>query len=121
LQDLEKVIENRVKDSIAKACMKLGISKSDAYYGIGGNGAVLPLVANDPETGEQAFAGFKPIWNIQVGLRSILLGQEPIVGGLPIPSVFPTQQEIEFVVTMLLTQLQKMRDEQDAVPKLEVP
>lgn len=122
MQDLNKVVEDRVKNAIAKTCMALGISKNDVYYGIGGNGAIGPLVANNSETGEQAFMGFQPIWNLQLGLRSILLGkgQEPLVGGLPIPTVFPSQQEIEFVVARLLEELQKMRDNQNTVPKLEV-
>jgi hypothetical protein len=120
VQDLNKVIENRVKDAIATNCMKLGISKSDVYYGIGGNGMVGPLVAHNPETGEEAVLGFKPLWNLQLGLQSVLLGKEPIVAGLPIPSVFPTMREIEFVVGRLLEELQQMRDNQNTVPRLEV-
>jgi hypothetical protein len=120
MQDLNKVVENRIKDAIATNCMRLGIPKSDVYYGIGGNGAIGPLVATNPETNEQAFMGFQPIWNIQIGLRSVLLKQDPLVGGLPIPSVFPAAQEIEFVVARLLEELQQMRDNQNTVPKLEV-
>lgn len=120
MQDLTKIVENRVRDAIAKTCMTLGIPKSDVYYGIGGNGQVGPLVAVNPETGEQAFIGFKPIWNLQLGLKSILVGQEPIVGGIPLPTVWPTQQEIEFVVNTLLPQLQQMRDQQNDVSKLEI-
>lgn len=120
MKDLTKIVENRVKDAIAKACMALGIPKTDVYYGIGGFGAVGPLVATNPETGEQAFIGFKPLWNLQIGLRSVLLGQEPIVGGLPIPSIFPSAVELDFVVARLLEELQQMRDDQNAVPKLEL-
>jgi hypothetical protein len=99
--------------------MALGIPKGDVYYGIGGFGTVGPLVATNPENGEQAFMGFQPLWNLQIGLRSVLLGQEPIIGGLPIPSIFPTAQEVEFVVARLLEELQQMRDAQNVVPKLE--
>lgn len=119
MQDLTRIIENRVKDAIAKSCMALGIPKGDVYYGIGGFGTVGPLVATNPENGEQAFMGFQPLWNLQIGLRSVLLGQEPIIGGLPIPSIFPTAQEVEFVVARLLEELQQMRDAQNVVPKLE--
>ena len=121
MKDLVKIVENRVKDSIAQTCMKLGIDKSEVYYGIGGFGQVAPLVATDPTNGEQAFMGFKPMWNLQLGLRSTLLGQEPIIGGLPIPGIFPSQAELQFVIDMLLEQLQQMRDAQNEVPKLEVP
>jgi hypothetical protein len=120
LQDLNKLMENRVKNAIAQTCMKRGIAKTEVYYCIGGHGMVGPLVATNPETGEQAVIGFKPLWNLQLGLRSTLIGQEPIIGGLPIPSVFPTADEIEFVVDRLLGELQQMRDKQNTVPKLEV-
>lgn len=120
MQNLSKLIENRVKDAIAKASMKLGIDKNEVYYSIGGNGMVGPLVMQNPQTGEQAIAGFKPLWQIQIGIRTVLVGQEPIVGGLPIPSVLPTMPEIEFVVTRLLTEVQQIRDQQNSVPKLEV-
>lgn len=120
MQDLTRIVENRVKDAIAKTCMALGIPKTDVYYCIGGFGAVGPLVATNPETNEQAFMGFQPLWNLQIGLRSVLLGQDPIVGGLPIPTVFPGQAEIEFVVARLLEELQQMRDAQNNVSNLEV-
>jgi hypothetical protein len=121
LKDLAKIMENRVKDSIAQASMKLGIDKSEVYYTVGGLGAVLPLVATNPENGEQAFMGFQPMWTLQLGLRSINLGEDPIIGGLPIPGIFPSQPEIQFAIDMLLEQLQQMRDAQNVIPKLEVP
>jgi hypothetical protein len=120
LQDLNKLVENRVKDAIAQICIKRGIAKTEVYYGIGGHGMIGPLVAKNPATGEQAVIGFKPLWNLQLGLRSTLIGKEPIIGGLPIPSMFPTADEIEFVVDRLLGELQEMRDKQNTVPKLEV-
>jgi len=120
LQDLNKLVENRLRDAIATTCMTLGIPKSDVYYSIGGNGQVGPLVATNPETGEQAFMGFQPMWHIQLGLKSVLVGQDPIVGGLPIPTVWPSQQEIEFLVSTLLGQLQQMRDSQNDLSNLEI-
>lgn len=120
MKDLNKIIENRVKDTIAKACLRLGIDKADVYYGIGGFGMVGPIVGQHPQTGEEAILGFKPLWQIQLGLRSPLVGQDPIVGGLPIPSVFPQMSEIEFVVNRLLGELQQIKDGQNQVPKLEI-
>jgi hypothetical protein len=116
LQDLNKLIENRVKDAIAKACLRLGMDKSQVYYGIGGNGMVGPLIAENPQTGEKAVLGMEPIWQISVGVRTGLVGQEPIVGSLPIPSVFPTAAEIDFVVNRLLGELQQIKDQQRALP-----
>ena len=120
MQDLTRIVENRVKDAIAKTSMTLGIPKSDVYYAIGGFGQVGPLVATNPETNEQAFMGFQPMWNLQIGLRSVLLGQDPLIGGLPIPGIFPSQQELEFVVARLLEELQQMRDTQNNVSNLEI-
>ena len=120
MQNLSKLIENRVKDAIAKASMKLGIDKNEVYYGIGGFGMVGPLIAQNPQTGEQAIVGFKPIWQISIGIRTVLVGQEPIVGGLPIPSVLPTMAEIEVAVTRLLSEVQQIRDQQNSVSRLEV-
>ena len=120
MQDLNKLIENRLKDAIAKASLRLGLDKSQVYYGIGGNGMIGPLVGRNPQTGEEAILGFQPIWQISIGIRTGLVGQEPIVGGLPIPNAFPTVAEIEFVVNRLLTELRQIKDQQSAMPKLEV-
>jgi hypothetical protein len=116
LQDLNKLIENRVKDAVAKASIRLGVDKNQVYYGIGGNGMVAPLIAENPQTGEKAILGFEPIWQISLGIRTGLAGQEPIVGSLPIPSVFPTMAEIEFVVNRLMTELQEIKDKQMSLP-----
>lgn len=120
MQDLNKLIENRVKDAIAKASLRLGVDKSQVYYGVGGHGMIGPLVGENPQTGEQAIMGFKPLWQISIGIRTGLVGQEPVVGSLPIPSVFPTVAEIEFVINRLLAELRQIKDEQSAIPKLEV-
>ena len=120
MQDLNKLVENRVKDAIAKATMKLGIAKSEVYYGVGGFGMVGPLIGRNPDTGQEVIMGFKPIWQIQIGIRTVLVGQEPIVGGLPIPSVLPTMAEIEVAVTRLLSEVQQIRDQQNSVSRLEV-
>ena len=120
MQDLNKLVENRVKDAIAKASMKLGIDKNEVYYGVGGFGMVGPLIGRNPQTGGEVVMGFRPIWQIQIGIRTVLVGQEPIVGGLPIPSVLPTMAEIEVAVTRLLSEVQQIRDQQNSVPKLEV-
>ena len=100
--------------------MKLGVDKNEVYYCIGGFGMVGPLIAQNPQTGEQAIVGFKPIWQISIGVRTVLVGQEPIVGGLPIPNVLPTIAEIEIAVTRLLSEVQQMRDQQNSVSRLEV-
>lgn len=110
-----------MKDAIAKGCLRLGINKNEAFYCVGGHGMIGPLIGQNPQTGEQAILGFQPIWQISVGLRSTLLGQEPLVGGLPIPSVLPTVAEIEFVVNRLLGEVQQLRDSQNSATKLEVP
>ena len=120
MQDLNKLIENRVKDAIAKASLRLGLDKSQIYYGIGGNGMIGPLMGRNPQTGEEAILGFQPIWQLSLGIRTGLVGQEPVIGSLPIPNVFPTVGEIEFVVNRLLTELRQIKDEQSATPTLEV-
>jgi hypothetical protein len=123
VKDLISIVENRVKDSVAKACMAMGINKNETYYLVGGHGAVGPLIATNQETGEQAIMGFQPLWVIGFGLRNTGIGLEPIVGSRPVVGVFPPATDIEPVVFQLVAEVQELKIQQDRqamVPQMDL-
>ena len=112
MQDLAKRVENDVKMAIAEACTALGIDKNEVSWYVGGGGVISPQVVRNPETGEQAIAGFAPTWMVGIGLRSLLLGREPVVGSLPIHDVMPTAPAIKQVVFKVMSDVDTIRREQ---------
>ena len=107
--DIAKRIENTFKDGLTQACVANGIdAKTEAGYAIGGGGSVSPMVAN----GE--LQGFGPTWVFTVSLRSLLLGQDPIAGSLPIHDVLPTDAQIRLTAQRLVNDVDTARQAQFA-------
>ena len=107
MRDHNAHILNEFKNRVAEACTARGIDhKSEAGFSIGGGGAVSPMVTN----GE--LAGFGPTWMFTVSLRSLLLGQEPIAGSLPIHDVLPSDEAIKATAYRLVNDVDVARDAQ---------
>ena len=110
--DLNRQVENQVKDCLARACQAQGIDKSEVGFAIGGGGAICPQVVRDPETGESGIVGFAPTWQITVSIRSRLVGQAPIAGSIPAHDVLPPPDMIEQIVFRLLNEVHQIREQQ---------
>src|SRR3954451_7524615 len=92
------------KNALAAECTANGIDhKSEAGYWVGGGGAVTPMVLN----GE--LQGFGPTWMFGFSLRSLLIGQEPVAGALPIHNVLPSDGEIKAMTKRLVTDISNAR------------
>jgi hypothetical protein len=102
--DIAKRIENTFKDAVTQACMAQGIdAKSEAGWCVGGGGVISPMVSG----GE--LQGFGPTWFFTLSLRSLLLGQEPVAGSLPIHDVLPTDAQIRLTAQRLVADVQTAR------------
>jgi len=111
LQDYRKNLENNVKELIAEACMSMGINKNEAGFCIGGGGVVAPVIINHPEQGPM-IADFAPTWQIAIGLRSLLLGKQPIIKSLPVLGVLPDREDLKPIVYRLVSECDKSRRDQ---------
>lgn len=112
--DLNKQVENTVKDALAKACQAQGIDKSEVGVAVGGGGVLAPVMMQNRQTGETVLADFAPTWHITVSIRSRLLGREPIAGSRPVHDVLPTRADVDPVVSKLLSEVYEIREQQFA-------
>jgi hypothetical protein len=107
MRDIERHIAAIFRGAIAVNCTKLGIDhESEAGFWVGGGGAIAPMVIQ----GE--LQGFGPTWMFGLSLRSLLLGQEPIAGALPIHDIFPTDEAIENTTKRLVNDVETARQAQ---------
>ena len=103
MNDLNARFTDVFKNALLAELAKAGIHKGEAGWSIGGGGIVAPMILN----GE--LAGFGPTWMFTLSLRSLLLGQNPIAGSLPIHDVLPSEAEIKNVAKRLVTDVEAAR------------
>ena len=107
MKDLEAHIVNEFKNALAAECSAHGIDhKSEAGYSVGGGGGIAPIVIQ----GE--LQGFGPTWMFTFSLRSLLLGQQPIAGSLPIHDVLPSNEAIKGTAKRLVADVETARQAQ---------
>jgi len=108
VRDIRTRIENTFKDAVATACIAQGIDhKTEAGWAVGGGGNVGPVI----EQGKGIMA-FAPTWTFTLELRSLLLGQTPVGGSLPIHDVVPGDDDIRKIATRLVADVDAARKAQ---------
>jgi hypothetical protein len=107
MKDTQKRITATFRGAIAENCTALGIDHdSEASIWVGGGGCVSPMVIN----GE--LQGFGPTWMFGLELRSLLLGQDPVAGALPIHDVLPNDAAIKATAKRLVHDVEAARQAQ---------
>lgn len=107
MRDIERHIAATFRGAIAENCTKLGIDhESEAGFWVGGGGAIAPMVIK----GE--LQGFGPTWMFGFSLRSLLLGQDPIAGALPIHDILPSDASINATTRRLVADVEAARQAQ---------
>lgn len=107
MRDITAHIVDTFKNALAVECTANGIDhRLETGYAVGGGGAISPMVINGELT------GFGPTWVFTFSLRSLLLGNQPVAGSLPIHDVLPSDEAIKGTAKRLVNDVNTARNAQ---------